>query len=192
MNEPLLYEPGTNHKYSNYGYIVLGAILEKIEQKPFKQIIENNILNIIGAQSTHYQLTEEVKGKAKSYRFNSDGSKVDKTPILENVTPDGGMYSTTEDIAAFYHSLLYTNQLLNDEHKVLITTDYKGSSKTWSDILSNYNSHWNSYGGAPGVSAAVEVLLKDKFIVVILANTDGLVAEKMSQEIINVYNSMAQ
>ena len=29
MNEPLAYEPGTSQKYSNYGYIVLGAILER-------------------------------------------------------------------------------------------------------------------------------------------------------------------
>ncbi len=190
INTPLLSEPGSKYHYSNYGYIVLGAILEKIEQKTFRQILEKNILERIGSKNTLYALTDSVEGKARSYRYNQDGSKIDKTDILENVTPDGGMYSTSEDIALFYSNLFYSNVLLNDEFKAVMSNDYRESSRPWSEIVSKDKSRWSAYGGAPGVSAAAEILIKDKLIVIVLANTDGLVAEKISQRIVKAYDKL--
>ncbi len=187
IDKPLLSSPGSEYKYSNYGYIVLGAILEKLEQKPFKQIIEHNIFKPLGVTDTHYTLTAEVEGKARSYRYYADRPKDDKTDILENVTPDGGMYSTPSDVAAFYSALFYTDKLLDDYHKTVLASYYKTPTKTWAEIANSPTAIWSSYGGAPGVSAAAEVVVKDKLIVVVLANTDGLVAEKISQEIVKAY-----
>ena len=188
-DKPLLSKPGTQYKYSNYGYIVLGAILEKLEQKPFKQILENHIFTPIGVSDTHYELTDAVMGKARSYRYYTDRPKADKTDILENVTPDGGMYSTPNDIISFYSNLFYSNNLLNDEYKAVLASNYKTPTKAWSEIANSPTAAWSSYGGAPGVSAAAEILIKDKLIVVVLANTDGLVAEKISQEIVSTYKN---
>jgi CubicO group peptidase (beta-lactamase class C family) len=184
LDSQLIAEPGTKFSYSNYGYIVLGAILEKLENRPFQNILENNILKVIGANNTDYKLTELVKNKARSYHVAADGSKTEKTDILENVTPDGGMYATASDIGLFYSKLLYSNELLNDKYKAIMATGYKNSDKTWEEILNSDAAHWTSYGGAPGVSAAVEVAIKDKLIVVVLANTGNQVAERMSQKII--------
>jgi CubicO group peptidase (beta-lactamase class C family) len=59
----LISEPGEKYNCSNYGYIVLGAILENVEEKSFQVIINNNILNVIKADNTQYALTENVKDK---------------------------------------------------------------------------------------------------------------------------------
>ena len=64
---------------------------------------------------------------------------------------------------------------------------YKESNKQWSEILGDDKSHWIAYGGGPGVSAAVEVLIKDKFMVIALANTDDVVAERITQRVLEVY-----
>lgn len=184
QDSQLIAEPGSEYHYSNYGYIVLGAILEKRENRPFQNILEDNILKVIGANNTDYKLTELVENKARSYQVAEDGSKTDKTDILENVTPDGGMYATASDIGLFYSKLLYSNELLNDKYKVIMATGYKNSDKSWTDILNSDTAHWNLYGGAPGVSAAVEVAIKERFIVVVLANTGNQVAERMSEKIV--------
>ncbi|MCO7224392.1 serine hydrolase [Pleionea sp. CnH1-48] len=187
IDKPLISEPGEQYNYSNYGYIVLGAILEKLENKSFSSIINENIFNVIKLKDTRYALTEEVKNKARSYHFGATGEKVDRTDILENLTPDGGMYSTPRDIAHFYSSLFFTDKLLNDESKAVIGNGYKHSARKWNEILNSEKTHWNSYGGGPGVSAAAEILMKDKLIVVALANTDGLVAEYITQRIVDEY-----
>jgi CubicO group peptidase (beta-lactamase class C family) len=187
MNKPLISEPGEEYNYSNYGYIVLGAILEKLEKRSFQQIINENIINVIKADNTQYALTENVTDKAKSYHFTPLGRKVDKTDSLENLTPDGGMYSTPYDLALFYSKLFYSNQLLNDQSKAAIGNAYKESTRSWSDILDSDKAKWTAYGGGPGVSAAVEILIKDKFMVIALANTDDVVAERITQRVIEVY-----
>lgn len=187
LNKPLISEPGKKFNYSNYGYIVLGAILEKIEKKSFKLIINENILNVIKTKNTIYDLTENIKDKAKSYQFSPIGKKIDRTSRLENLTPDGGMYSTPYDLALFYSKLFYSNQLLNDQSKAIMLNSYKESNKTWPELLDSDKSDWLSYGGGPGVSAAVEVLIKDKLMVIALANTDGVVAERITQRLIQVH-----
>lgn len=187
MNKPLISEPGKTFNYSNYGYIVLGAILEKLENKPFQQIINNNILHIIKANNTVYDLTEKVTNKAKSYQFTASGKKIDRTSRLENLTPDGGMYSTPYDLALFYSKLFYTNELIDDQSKAMMKNNYKTFGKTWPELLSRDKTKVVSYGGGPGVSAAVEVLIKDRLMVIALANTDGVVAERITQRVIDVY-----
>jgi CubicO group peptidase (beta-lactamase class C family) len=187
LDKPLISKPGTKFNYSNYGYIVLVAILEKIEKKNFQQIINENILNVIKADNTKYDLTENVIDKARSYNFTPLGKKIDKTDSLENITPDGGMYSTPYDLALFYSKLLYSNELLNDASKAMIINGYKESTKPWSEFLESNTARWRSYGGGPGVSAAVEVLIKDKLMVIALANTDDVVAERISQRVVEVY-----
>lgn len=187
MNKPLISEPGTQYNYSNYGYIVLGAILEKVEQKSFQTIINENILNVIKTKNTVYDLTEKVKDKAKSYQFTTLGGKKDRTGRLENLTPDGGMYSTPYDLALFYSKLFYSNELLNDHSKAIMKNHYKQSIKPWSDFLNNEETKVISYGGGPGVSAAVEVLIKDQFMVIAIANTDGVVAERITQRVMEVH-----
>ena len=191
IDKPLIAEPGKEYNYSNYGYIVLGAILEKVEQKPFQTIINDNILKVIKADNTEYALTEDVKGKARSYHFSPTGDKIDRTNRLENLTPDGGMYSTPYDLALFYSKLFYSNQLLNDQSKALMYNGYKKSSKPWSEFLADGKNRWYSYGGGPGVSAAVEILIKDRLMVIALANTDDVVAESISQRVIEVYRGKA-
>jgi CubicO group peptidase (beta-lactamase class C family) len=187
INKPLISEPGKKFNYSNYGYIVLGAILEKVEKKSFQLIINENILNVIKADNTKYALTENVKDKAKSYQFTPLGKKIDKTNSLENITPDGGMYSTPYDLALFFSKLFYSNQLLNDQSKAMMKNYYKESIKPWSEFLESDKTKVISYGGGPGVSAAIEILVKDKLMVIALANTDDVVAERITQRVIEVY-----
>ena len=187
LDKPLISEPGKEFNYSNYGYIILGAILEKLEKKSFQSIIDENILNVIKADDTDYALTENVKDKAKSYHFTPLGGKVDRTNSLENITPDGGMYSTPYDLALFYSKLLYSNDLLNNQSRAAMGNRYKESIRQWSEILDSDKAKWSSYGGGPGVSAAVDILIKDKLMVIALANTDDVVAERITQRVIEVY-----
>ncbi|UTW56585.1 serine hydrolase [Kordiimonas sp. SCSIO 12610] len=187
LDEPLLFEPGSDHAYSNYGYIILGAIVEKVSGQDFRQVLQDEILEIIGAENTFYVLTDEVPGKARSYQFTSMGGKRDMTSRLENVTPDGGMYASASDLALFYSRLLYSNDILSDGMKAVMASGYQLSPPEWDEIMQSDGAMWNSYGGGPGVSAAVEISIRDRLFVIVLANTDGLVAERISQRLVSVF-----
>jgi CubicO group peptidase (beta-lactamase class C family) len=44
----LLFEPGHDTRYSNYGYVVLGAILEKVTGRPFASLLHDDIFVPLG------------------------------------------------------------------------------------------------------------------------------------------------
>jgi CubicO group peptidase (beta-lactamase class C family) len=41
--DPLQFEPGTQQKYSNYGYVVLGAIVEAVSGQSYFDYIQKNV-----------------------------------------------------------------------------------------------------------------------------------------------------
>ena len=182
-DEPLAYEPGTDQQYSNYGFIVLGAILEKLSGKDFETLLRENIFTPLGARNTHYRIAEEIEGEARSYRFTIAGEKVDHTGQLEYPTPDGGMYSTAAEQLDFFQALFYTDKLINDNSKALMFNDYASDGPAWAEISEMEGAMQGFAGGGPGVSAVVLFLLKENLMFIILANTDEGVAEEIARRI---------
>lgn len=182
-DEPLIFEPGTDQEYSNYGYIVLGAILEKVSGKSFKELLETNILDRLGTSTTHYDIAENIEGEANSYRFTVDGKKVDHTSKLEYCTPDGGMYATAADVLQYYQTWFYTEKLLKNETKAFRGSGFQTQKDNWKDIIRDSGGAIGEAGGGPGVSAVIEMLLRDNYSVVVLANTDGMVTEQIARRI---------
>lgn len=170
MNEPLLFEPGTESRYSNYGYVVLGAILEKISNQSFEQLLSRNIFTPLKLQNTTLAPIPGAERQSIRYGFIYDGS-LQKVGITEHPGPDGGIESTVTDVQRFYRSLFYENTLL-DRNNPLVRETFAMNGQ-----------HWGSYGGGAGVSAAVEVNLQEGIEIVVLANTDKLVAEFISGRI---------
>ncbi|MCB9263532.1 MAG: serine hydrolase [Lewinellaceae bacterium] len=181
--EPLAYEPGTDQQYSNYGYIVLGAILEKVSGKSYEQLLQENIFQPLGATNTLCRIAEEIEGEARSYRYTLSGEKVDHTPLLEYPTPDGGMYSTAAEQLDFFQALFYTDKLISDKSKALMLTDYSDAPPAWENIIGQEGAVLGFAGGGPGVSAVVEIILKEQYLFIVLANTDRNIAELISRRI---------
>src|ERR1700754_3793441 len=53
-NEPLEFEPGTQFKYSNSGYYLLGYIIEVITGESYERYIQENILSPLSLTHTFY------------------------------------------------------------------------------------------------------------------------------------------
>jgi len=172
INRPLLFEPGTDRKYSNYGYVVLGVILEKVTGKPFEVLLQDDIFNRIGMSSTTFRPLALHQHQSKRYAYQYD-SVLRHVGVTEHPSPDGGIESTVEDVQRFYHALFYTNKLLEN-------TDSLNRR-----LFDMDGSHWGAYGGGLGVSAAVDIDLLNGYEIVVMANTDHLVAEYISGRVLS-------
>ncbi|MCU7553785.1 beta-lactamase family protein [Alteromonas sp. ASW11-19] len=173
---PLLFKPGTDHRYSNYGYVVLGVILEKVTGKSFEDLLTSNIFNPAGMSSTTFQPINSHKHQSIRYTYQYD-NVLRRAGITEHPSPDGGMESTVEDVQRFYRALFYTDKLLTN------------SDPLNRKVFAMDGAHWGAYGGGLGVSAAVEVDLDNGYEIVVLANTDNLVAELVSGRILSFLNN---
>jgi CubicO group peptidase (beta-lactamase class C family) len=170
IDSPLLFEPGTDHKYSNYGYVVLGVVLEKVTGKPFEELLKNNIFSRVEMPSTTVRPDSSHEYQSTRYTYQYNGN-LRKAGVTEHPSPDGGIESTVVDVQRFYRALFYSDKLL------------KNSDAINRHLFEMDGSHWGAYGGGLGVSAAVEVDFDTGYEIVVLANTDHLVAERISGRI---------
>jgi serine beta-lactamase-like protein LACTB, mitochondrial len=72
---PLLFEPGTQYRYSNYGWILVSAAVEAAADEPFFTFMRKQIFEPLGMDDTRaYSATEPIGDRALFYfpRFAAD------------------------------------------------------------------------------------------------------------------------
>lgn len=59
-DKPLDFQPGEKFHYSNSGYVVLGAVIEKVAGIPYAQFLQDNILTPLGLKDTGYDSWSQI------------------------------------------------------------------------------------------------------------------------------------
>jgi CubicO group peptidase (beta-lactamase class C family) len=114
---PLHFPPGTRMRYSNSGYVLLGALIEHITGQPLAAFLQQNIFGRLGMTHTGTDTTGIRPGHARGYY--ADGQQPGLYP-MSAFFADGGLYSTVADMqrwdSAVQHSTLIpaalTDQML--------------------------------------------------------------------------------
>src|SRR5882724_7849807 len=91
----LEFEPGTKFNYSNSGYFLLGAIVEKVTGKPYEQVLKENILDPLGMKNSGYDHYNTILSRrATGYTKTQRGYET--APYLDMSIPyaAGSIYST--------------------------------------------------------------------------------------------------
>lgn len=167
---PLLFEPGSERRYSNYGYVVLGAILENVTGKSFASLLQQCIFDRLGLEDSIYPYRASAKNQSLRYTFNYAGEQV-FVGVTEHHGPDGGIEATAADVLSFFRAVFYSDKLLSPR---------KGAIREYFTIDEK---HWDAFGGGAGVSAAAELDLVNNYEIIVLANSDNLVAEEITGRI---------
>ena len=175
-NEPLQFEPGTQQKYSNAGYVVLGLIIERISGQSYYDYVRDHITKPLGMSDTaSYAIDENVPNRAIGLtKRGPDG------PLLErrantNTLPArgssaGGGYSTAADLLRFANALNAGKLLPERWTNWVFTNDLDGKGR-----------NLGIAGGSPGVNALVEI--EPPYTLVVLSNFDPPSAEQIGQAV---------
>ncbi len=104
--KPLDFVPGQSWKYSNSGYILLGAAIEKASGKSYEDYVEQELFAPLGMTATRYGHQEEVvAGRAAGYVKGPTGWS--NAPYLSLTQPyaAGSLLSTVDDLARWSDAL---------------------------------------------------------------------------------------
>ncbi|HEX8565154.1 MAG TPA: serine hydrolase [Pyrinomonadaceae bacterium] len=124
---PLDFAPGTKMVYSNNGYMLLGAIIEKVSGIAYPEYLEKNLFKPAGMIQSHFgddfkivknRTSNYVYSTADSRFFNTRGGK---TEIAYSA---GAIQSTADDMFKWNQALV-THKLINKESLEKAQTDYK-------------------------------------------------------------------
>jgi hypothetical protein len=178
--EPMQFAPGTQYRYNNSGYVLLGAIIEKTSGKTYEAFVTESIFKPLGMTSTFYGSNGPIiRKRAQGYTGPAD--KLANARYLSMTQPfsAGSLVSTVDDLAR-WDAALYTETLLKRATLEQMWTAFKlTDGKT-----TNYGYGWavstlrgrqsiEHGGGIPGFSTFALRVPEDRVYVAVLCNSDN-------------------
>jgi len=111
------FNPGTEFRYSNTGYILLAEIVKRISGKSFPEFMKQNIYEPLEMDSTFvYTLDANIPNRAVGHSKNEKGWVITDQNYSSGLMGDGGVYSTLNDLKKWYLFLTKRKQLfINNE-----------------------------------------------------------------------------
>lgn len=100
---PLDFTPGSEWKYSNTGYILLGALVRKVSGQFYGDVLRDRVFTPLGmATARVISEADIIANRAAGYRL--DGGEIKNqewvSPVL-NTTADGSLYLSLQDLIAW-------------------------------------------------------------------------------------------
>jgi D-alanyl-D-alanine carboxypeptidase len=177
----LEFEPGTKWAYSNYGFILLGAVIEKVSGVSYYEYVQKHIFEPAGMTATD-SLPETGKVSLRSVGYMRKGkSTVNNVDTLPwRGTSAGGGYSTVGDLFRFAKGLS-SGKLLKPDLFAEMTSKQAGGPNMppntgygFGMITSEgpQGKRFGHGGGAPGMNGELRVYPRTNTVVVVLANLD--------------------
>ncbi|HLK60471.1 MAG TPA: serine hydrolase domain-containing protein, partial [Chthonomonadaceae bacterium] len=195
VDRPLEFEPGARFRYSNGGFMLLGAIVEKVSGQNYFDYVREHIYRPAGMTHTDaYSLDHDTPNLATGYtRMDGDdllGNAGPRNNIFLHVMrggPAGGGYSTVEDLTRFSEALL-GGKLLDKKYVDLLLTGKvevgrePGVRYGYGFFTRNENGQRivGHSGGFPGISSNLEIYLDSGYTVAVMSNYDPGTAELVS------------
>lgn len=193
-NDKLLFKPGTDWKYTSFGYRILGCVLESAAGQSYASAMEELIFKPAKMHNTvNDDAWDIISNRSAGYRLMADKKlrRANMRDISENL-PAGGHLSTARDLVNF--ALAFNaNRLVNNQHRVLMSSPLDKTKQpmfrapTWRDAIPSKQNY--SHGvmqfpqansiniGHSGRQAGSDSMLvldpTDNIAIAILANVKG-------------------
>ncbi len=177
----VLGDPGVYFSYSNDTFILLGIIIQRVTGKPFKNYIEENILEPLKMLSTGFRNYERMKNKeiTTPYQFSTTGLSLESIAWsrLGNYEVGGGLYSNVIDLMQYGKTYFSPdNQFLSDMWNP--THQLSGDLFYGYGLFITQNYHNLSlveHGGSqPGFSSHFGIVPEHNIAVAVLSNLSGV------------------
>ncbi|KAA0252973.1 MAG: class A beta-lactamase-related serine hydrolase [Acidobacteria bacterium] len=185
--KPLLFAPGTDRRYSNGGYVVLGEIVAKASGRDYHDTVRENVYKRAGMTDTDsYEADVVVPNMAEGYTRRWDGEDRTEGPRRKNVytrpargSAAGGGYSTAPDLLRFVAALLGDRLLTPPYTEWVLTRAEPVPGKPPGDRT---RGGIGVAGGAPGINALLDADRGTGLVLVVLANDDPPAAEAVAKK----------
>jgi CubicO group peptidase (beta-lactamase class C family) len=195
---PLEFAPGSQFKYDNSGYFLLGMIIEKATGKPYDRVLRDQIFTPLGMQDSGYDTSREIIRERASGYSRMPGPGAATVSALTNASyvdmsqpyAAGALYSTVEDLLKWDRAL-DTDRLLPKTSRDAMFTPFK----------SNYAYGWivpapspqtfgrrqmTHGGGINGFATSIVRLPDDDVTVIVLANVESAPAQRIARDLLAI------
>jgi CubicO group peptidase (beta-lactamase class C family) len=185
------FDPGSRWEYSNYGFIVLGAIIEKVSRQSYYDYVREHVYVPAGMTSTGSEPEDKaVSDRSVGYTKKDSAAWAPNTDTLPyRGSSAGGGYSTVEDLVRFADAL-QSHKLLDALYTEMLTTGKPGTPDRsyaygFEDRMVNGSRCFGHGGGAPGMNGDLKICPSAGYVIAVLANLDPPAASRVSDFVAN-------
>ena len=200
VDQPLLFEPGTQWRYSNAGFMILGAIVEKASGQNYFDYVREHIYRPAGMTNTDaYEMDRDMPNMATGYtaRDPKTGQPFADRQRRTNLFlhsyrggPAGGGFSTVEDLLRFANALT-SHKILGQKYADLITTGKVATQAGregkyaygFQDESVNGQRRFGHGGGFMGINSQLHVYPELGYTVAVMSNYDPPAATQVADRI---------
>ncbi len=164
-SDALQFEPGKGQRYSNYGYVVLGAIIEAVSGESYFDYVRKHVFEPVGMSGSGFFDPRQIVPDLAIGHTKRDSNEWLENTSLRAPIPAGGSHSNARDLFLFDRALR-GGKLLNEQWTRWF---YHGDPQA----------PWVGAGGSPGVNAAIAS--DGTWTVVVLTNIDPPTGEQFAE-----------
>ena len=175
LKHRLRYRPGTSQKYSNFGYMLLSEVIEKVSGKPYEQFMKEEVFYPAGCYDMHIAgiyYEEKRPNEVRYYTHEGDGKYIEEytdsgvmvercyggnnIPLLSGAGAWCGSPIEIAKLVASIDGKPETKDIISLEavRQMTAYTDKERFSLGWNDT--NPNSGWSRSGTLAGTCALVK------------------------------------
>lgn len=162
-NHPITREPGTFYAYSNFGYFVLGQIIEKVSGKTYEQYVKESVLAPIGITTMKLSSATLAQRQPNEVKFYISSIVGEVDPYSENINriaAAGGWVASAKDLVkllCYVDGFNHRKDILSSASISSMTTVPKLTNNTqyaagWT-VIPPYWEHFGSISGGYSVLA---------------------------------------
>lgn len=191
---PVDFAPGTNWKYDNSGYLVLGAVIEKLTGKSWQEAIREQLLAPLALTHTVYDEAQPlIANRSAGYTVDEKGRTENAAYLsMSQAGAAGGLASNVDDLFHWLRAL-HTGKVLTADSYRRMTTPVPMPSGQSADSAYGLSvlklrgeKAFEGDGRIPGFMSVTLYVPEPAVTVVVLTNTDlphadlGTVASKLA------------
>ena len=185
QDQALEFEPGSQFKYNNTGYVLLGHVIEKASGMKYADYVRKNIFEPAGMKDSGYDTHAEVlKKRATGYQ---PSGKI--APYLDMTLPHaaGSLYSTVDDFVK-WDQALHAGKLVSQDSWKRMTTPGKGDYGYGLTIKPIAGHAAMAHGGGiNGFNTQFIRFPEEKVAVAVFANVNGPAADTLANSLARLY-----
>jgi CubicO group peptidase (beta-lactamase class C family) len=190
QDKPLNFDPGTQFRYSNTGYLVLGYIIEKVSGLSYDKYLKDNIFDplrmtntgVFDMENPPVNLATGYSNDSKPVEYFKANPESDNFNTIATLAGFGAgcLYSNIEDLY-IWNQTMKSDRLLSQHYMNLIFTPYETEK-----LMAPYGFGWritndvdfgklySHGGGIPGYHSMNLWYVDQDITIVILENTDQM------------------
>lgn len=184
-DRPLMFEHGSEFRYNNSGYILLGMLVERLSGVSYPEFIQKRIFDRLGMHDSGYDDGRKiVRRKARGYALSG---KELQTPVFADpreAWSAGALYSTVSDLTlwsgALGHGTLLnpdsTDRMLRVYPEAVSQDPYKVTAHYgYGLVLIDRLGHKLQYhgGGINGFNSVLQRYPEVNVVIAVLSNLDS-------------------